>query len=147
MSCIPGRPDEDLALNERWLLHLSAIYFEDKRRPNSAENPCPRSDDMYLCVRPSGAETWQCLSQVEACRNGNQSVAAIPVAVEQLVETGIDVSVRVGDEHGPEIARRARGTFRSGLRRRGLCSGFKLDLEATDSEFVWFTFFLEPARP
>jgi hypothetical protein len=132
-------------MDEGWLLHLSAIYFETKLGLNTRENPCSRSDDVHLCVRPSGTEDWQCLSQLEACRNENESVAAIPIAVRQLVESGIDLSVRAETEHGVEIARRSHAHFPTGLRRRGLCSGFRLDLEPTDTAFVWFTFFLEPA--
>ena len=142
ITCILGSAKAKLERGELWQLHLSMIY--EKRHGRRVPNPCASQSDLWVCLKSSGSDSWDCASQADACRNAGGAAKGILVKSEDLTEDGIDVEIRAGGRDGETVARRRRATYGS-LGRSGLCRGFRMGFD--DSKTVeMFTYFLMPPQ-
>ncbi len=149
MTCVPGEANLELARGELWKLHLSTLRLnrKDENLRATQPEPCEYERDYWVCLRPArGKESWTCLGVADACSHGDRSEGFITISTEDLIESGLDVEVRYSRPNGPLLLPRSQQRFERGMKRRGLCNGFKKDLGTTRTHEVGFTFFLEPAR-
>jgi serine/threonine protein kinase len=142
LTCIPGEATAELGLGEPWQLHLSAVY----ETPTDAGpvNPCRTGRDFWICARPKAATATACVSQISACaQSPARSRTGIAVNGNDLLKDGIDIEVREGGRNGKLLAKRLAATYTTGLRRHGLCTGFKMSMQSQGG-IDSVTFFLEP---
>lgn len=138
LSCIPGACGERLQ-DEELGLHLSSVL--ERGAAGEPVDACRSGRDLWLCLKRDGESEWQCLSQREACSNQSRSPAAVVVRAHELSRSGLVFEVREGAPDGERLARKAEPLYRGGLQRRGLCGGFRSDLEP--GPVTAFNFFLD----
>lgn len=141
MTCIPGPAEKELAPREKWRMHLSALLV---RRGATQPNLCGDPHDYWVCLRKGTDASWTCLSQKDACQNSGKSARFLAIETDDLIAGGLDVEVRLHRRDGTIVASGRSIGIREGMRRRGLCSGFKLPVIKNGSHEVSFTFYLEP---
>lgn len=144
MRCIPGGPRKELEASEVWTLRLWKLQFDRKVRPETQPDACEYEKDWWVCLAPTGKAEETCFSQQDACRSNNRSTTSMPISVGDLMQTGVDIKIRSGDRDGPVYLQQERALIDGGMRRRGLCSGFKLKVGETSTHTAWFQFLLEP---
>jgi hypothetical protein len=142
-TCIPGPCESRLADDERWTLHISAIWLWER---DGARFRSGCSSDLHgadVCLRPASTGAWTCVPLAEACAHSDHATTGVPITTRDLTSEGIDIEIRSGDT---VVASRSRASYGSPLHRTGLCSGFKLGgFTGLLAEVEKLTFFLEPA--
>lgn len=142
-TCIPGPCDTHLADDERWTLHISAIWEWEKDGTRFRSGCSSELQSAEVCLRPASTGDWTCVPLADACAHGDHATAGVPITTRDLASAGVDIEIRSGRA---VVASRPRASFGTPLRRSGLCSGFKLGgFTNTLAEVGYLTFFLEPA--
>lgn len=144
ITCVPGEAKHELALGESWELYSSQILLKEQSAGSRA-NFCSTPREFWACLRPSGTDTeWVCLGPHGACEPIRKSQESIPILTDDLVKNGLDIELRRDPEDSTPYLRKRHATISDGMKRRGLCSGFKLDVGRRDGVEFSILFFLEP---
>lgn len=142
VSCIAGDQAALFTGWESWSLHLSAIAERGPGR--SVVDPCKTKRDLWLCLRSKSKPSASCVSQVEACRNGARSIAAIAITSNDLISSGVDLEIREGGPSGAVLAVKTGAKYPDGVNRTALCGGLRMNFADTTT-VAYVTYFLDAA--
>jgi hypothetical protein len=127
--------------SEQWRLRLSVIY--ERSPTGTAAKPCESGRDLWYCVTSPSNPAPRCVSQLEVCARGSNQ-ATVAISTDELVNTGVEMVVRVGGPSGSIIATKPNAKYTTGVRRNALCSGLRMNFPK-DGAIDYVTFFLDAA--
>lgn len=143
VACIPGNCEMLFSGSEQWRLRLSAIY--KRASTGTPAKPCQSGRDLWYCIALPSRAKATCISQLEACEREARDQTTIAISTSDLVDTGVEMVVRVGGPDGPIIATKRDAKYAAGIRRNALCSGLRMNFPK-DEAIEYVTFFLDAAH-